>query len=267
LAAADDLPVEPGDLVLRDRGYFKGGTIKDMKEKGADSLVLYKHKTKLFDPDSGDEIKLLDHLKRHDHIDQIVILGSQTKMKVRIVARRVQEETANTRRMKAKKESHHKNPSKEALALMSWTIIITTIDDLDISFETLLTIYGFRWRIENIFKTWKSNFSFSTIHNVSKNQFSILMHARLIMITMIYNTYAHVSEIIKSILGRAPSMMKFMRYIQKNTETLHRFVPSDHISNTALAAIMRFCMYDSRKRRNFEDKFGKFTRLFCRSGL
>jgi hypothetical protein len=267
LAAADDLPVEPGDLVLRDRGYFKVNTIKDMKEKGADSLVLYKHKTKLFDPHSGDEINLLDHLKRHDNIDQIVILGSQKRLRARIVARRVKQEVANTRRMRAKKESSYKNPSKEALALMSWTIVITTIDDPEISFETLLTIYGFRWRIENIFKTWKSNFSFAKIHNVSENQFYILMYARFIMIIMINKTFAHVSEIIKSKVGRVPSMMKFMRYVQKNIETLQRFTKRDQITEKAIAAILRFCMYDARKRKNFEEKFGNFTSIWCGSSL
>lgn len=234
-----------------------------MKEKGADSLFLYKHKTILFDPDSGEEINLLEHLKQYDEIDQIVLLGSQKKIGVRIIARRVKEEVANTRRMRARKESHHKNPSKEALALMSWTIILTTIDDLEISFETLLTIYGFRWRIENIFKTWKSNFSFSKIHNVSKNQLYVLMYARFIMITMINKIFIHLSGIIKSKVGRLPSMMKFMRYIQKNSETLQRFAKYDHISEKAIAAVIRYCMYDSRKRLNFEDKFDIFKNTFC----
>lgn len=257
--AADDLPVEPGDLVLRDRGYYKVGTINEMKKKGADSIALYKHKTKLFDPQSGDEINLLEYLTQFDEIDKIVDLGSQKLLRARIVACRVPEEVANTRRMRAKKESSHKNPSREALALMSWTIIITTLDDTEISFETLYIIYGFRWRIENIFKTWKSNFNFSKIHNVSKNQFYTLMYARFTMIIMMNKIYNHLSEIIKIKTRKVLSMMKFMRYIQNNIDTLRRFKKPDQIGQKALAAVKRYCMYDSRERSNFENTFRQLT--------
>jgi isoleucyl-tRNA synthetase len=41
--------------------------------------------------------------------------------------------------------------------------------------------------IENIFKTWKSEFNFSKVHNVGKDQLNVLLTARLIMITIAYH--------------------------------------------------------------------------------
>jgi hypothetical protein len=36
-----------------------------------------------------------------------------------------------------------------------------------------MALYGLRWRIENIFKTWKSNFSFGKVHTVSEQQLRV----------------------------------------------------------------------------------------------
>jgi IS4 transposase len=40
-----------------------------------------------------------------------------------------------------------------------------------------MALYGLRWRIENIFKTWKSNFSFGKVHTVSEQQLRVLLTA------------------------------------------------------------------------------------------
>jgi len=59
------------------------------------------------------------------------------------------------------KEVKGRSPSKAVLELMGWTIFITNLRE-EVSFEVLLEIYGLRWRIEVIFKAWKSNMSFFT---------------------------------------------------------------------------------------------------------
>ena len=120
-AAAIDIAVEPGGLLLRDRGYFSVPIIRKLKEDGADIISRYKHKTKIFDFESGEEINLLEYLTKNGSIDRKVLIGKE-KYEVRITARPVNEETANLRRMKARKESKGKNPSKELLALMTLLI-------------------------------------------------------------------------------------------------------------------------------------------------
>jgi IS4 transposase len=67
--------------------------------------------------------------------------------------------------------------------LMGWTILITTISPNRADFERLLAIYGLRWRIEVIFKAWKSHMKFDRLHRVSRNQMLILLKARLLLIT------------------------------------------------------------------------------------
>lgn len=250
-----DIPVEPGDLILRDRGYFTVQSVEELKQKGADSIYRYKHKTPFFDIANNEEINLLKYLKENGSIDKMVLAGSKEKYKIRLIAAPVSEEIANVRRMKAKKESRSKNPSKEFLELMSWNIFVITIDASEITFELVLKIYGLRWRIENIFKTWKSNFNFDRIHNVSEQQLQVLLRARFIMIVIInQHLFNPLMSRIKKISDKHLSMMKFMRYISKNIDIIQRISDIQNISYNALQALINYCTYDKRKRLNFEQK-------------
>lgn len=255
LSVTLDIPVEPGDLVLRDRGYFTVKAMDELKKQGADSIFRYKYKTAFFDIENKEEINLLKYLKENGSINTMILAGSKEKHKVRIIAAPVSEEIANVRRMKAKKESKSKNLSKKYLELMSWNIFVITISTPEITFETIFKIYGLRWRIENIFRTWKSNFNFDKIHNVSEQQLKVLIKARFIMIVFLsQHLFKPLSSKIKIISDKRFSMMKFMRYISKNLNVIPRISDIQNISNDALNALIRFCTYDKRKRLNFEQQ-------------
>ena len=67
---------------------------------------------------------------------------------------------------------------------MAWTIFITTIPVEQADFHKIFMIYGLRWRIEIIFKSWKSHMQFAKLHNVSENQLRVILTARFIMIVI-----------------------------------------------------------------------------------
>lgn len=261
LSSSLDIPAKQGDLIVRDRGYFSIETIKELQKKGVDVVSRYKHSITIFDIETGEEINLLKYLTKHGSMDKIVLAGNNEKFKLRIIAIPASEETANLRRMKAKKESCSKHPSEELLRLMSWTIFVTTIEDPEITFKTFAKIYGLRWRIENIFKTWKSFFNFDKMHNVSEHQLRVLLMARLIMITFIHHCiYRPLLELIEK-RGRTLSMMKLMRYIKSNFNVLIHLVDIEHISVRRIQAIIRYCTYDIRKRNNFETNLAEL--IWC----
>ena len=253
LAAAPELDLRAGDLVLRDRGYLTSGEIQRHIDAGADCIYRHKHKTIYLDSHTKEPIDLAAMLQKHGKLDCQVLLNNEQKTPVRLVAAPVNEETANLRRMKAKRESKGHSPSKSNLALMSWTIFITTIPVEKASFGEILSIYGLRWRIENIFKTWKSNMSFAAIHNVSENQLRTLLTARLSMLVIIFHQiYIPLRTRISTDFGKQLSMMKLLRYLQINPERIEPLIKlfSHHChDNTLLSAIARYCVYDSRKKR------------------
>jgi len=254
LAAAPEIQVETGDLVLRDRGYFWLSIMVANKAKGADTISRYKHNTALYDVQNHAKIDLLKLLSTDGQIDMQVLAGEDKDMPFRLMAVPVPEEVANLRRMKAKKENKRHAPSEALLALMSWSIFITTIHDPSITIKEIMALYGLRWRIENIFKTWKSHFNFAKLHQISENQLRILLTARLIIISICFHhAYVPLCSAIRHHANKQLSLMKFMRYVQQNPAQLPRLLLQRLWTNPLLDAVARYCSYDQRKRRNFAD--------------
>jgi len=251
VSVAHDIQAQPGDLLLRDRGYFLIDLIGEFKEKGIDTISRYKHITTLYDAQTRQEINLLDTLTRRRAIDQVFLAGSKMKVRVRLLAVPVKEEIANLRRMKAKRENNHA-PSEELLRLMSWSIFIVTIETPALTIQHIMTLYGLRWRIENIFKTWKSNFNFGKLHNVSANQLHILLTARLIVISLCYyRAFVPLCFEILTRSNRQLSLMKFMHYVGKNLALFPEMLNRQQWTSRLLDTLARYCTYDKRKRRHF----------------
>lgn len=252
-SVASQIPVEPGDLVLRDRGYFLLSVIAMHKANNVETISRYKHKTVFHDPTTLAKIDLLELLTRDGHVDRMVLAGENKDVPIRLLAAPVPEEVANLRRMKAKKEMKGHSPSDEVLALLSWTIFLVSIENPAITLSDILALYGLRWRIENIFKTWKSHFHFTHLHQVSEAQLRVLLTARLIMISICFQAYVPLCRVLRLHSTRPLSLMKFMHYVCKAPGQLPTLLVPRLWDIPLLKAIARYCTYDKRKRRNFVD--------------
>lgn len=258
LAAAPELPIQPGDLSLRDRGYLIVDEIQRHREAGADCIYRHKTGTIYLDSKTGKPIDLLALLKSQGTLDMVVLLNNESRTPIRLVTAPVDAETANLRRRKAKIETHGHQPSPEVLALMDWTIFITTIPAALASFKEILAIYGFRWRIEVIFKGWKSHLKFPILHRVSKLQLAILLKARLLIITACTNlVYGPLERTLLRNYDRRLSLLKFMRFLSQNPARFictFRSLTLTDLENRALhETLVRYCCYDLRKRQNYSE--------------
>jgi hypothetical protein len=186
------------------------------------------------------------------------ILNNAERTRVRLLAASVDPEIANLRRMRAKKETRGRKPFKAVLELMDWTIFITNIPTDKAGFQETLGIYGLRWRIEVIFKAWKSHLKFDVLHRVCERQLRILLKTRLLVIAAASNLYRRVESVLWLKYRRRLSLLKFMRYLAASLANLLRVICSlagSHRETTALEqALARYCCYDKRiKRRNFTE--------------
>lgn len=207
------------------------------------------------DTATGNEINLAKILKHKKTLDIEVCLNNNDKTIVRLMAEPVNKIIANERRRKAKIEMKGHNPSKEILFLMSWTIFITTIPKEDADFSKIMSIYRLRWKIETIFKTWKSNMHFAKVHNVSKNQLVVLLTSRLIMIVVCTHLLLNrCSHYIRKYYNQELSMIKFFNYLRKNMEKFFALLSSLRKiidgKRRILDSIAKYCSYDKRKRLN-----------------
>lgn len=244
--------------MLRDRGYLLANEIQRHTQAGADCIYRHKTGTIYLDPESGESIDLPKLLRATPDLDIRVLLNKKERTPVRLVSAPVDEQTANLRRMKAKKETHGHNPSKAVLELMDWTILITTITPQKADFHTLLAIYGLRWRIEVIFKAWKSHLSFDNLHRVSKTQMLILLKARLFLVTCSTNILHRTLECsLQRKYQRCTSLLKLIGFLAASPANLLRTLASlgrNDAENLGFhKALLRYCCYDRRKRKNFSE--------------
>jgi len=256
LAAAPELAIQAGDLVLRDRGYLTADEVGRQRAAGADCIYRHKTGTTYLDPATLQPIDLPSLLRNQPQLDLQVLLNHPARTPVRLLAARVAEETANLRRMKAKRDSRGHNPSQAVLELMDWTIFLTTISAARADFARILALYGLRWRIEVLFKAWKSHLKFHLLHRVSKRQLTILLKARLLLITCATNLlYGPLAAVLRQRYERRLSLLKFMRYLSGGQEPFLRALRSLMSGNAPThafhKALVRYCCYDKRKRQNY----------------
>ena len=258
LKAAPELKIKKGDLVLRDRGYLLMREIKRHIECCAD--VIYRHKTKsiYLDPITKSPINLAGLLKKHGNLDMDILLNNDDRTPVRLIAAPIDKETANLRRMKAKKEMNGHNPSKEVLELMDWTIFLTNIPKEKAGFETILLAYGMRWRIEIIFKAWKSHMNFDSIHRASQVQLFIILKMRLLRIMVFTNClYRNCYLIVWGHFKRHLSLLSFFNELNGNPERIPAIISA--LSESVAAnlpiwrSLVRYCCHEKRKRLNFHE--------------
>jgi hypothetical protein len=184
-AAGDLLPlIQPGDLVVRDLGYFVIDVFEQIVQAGAFFLSRIRLDLALRDGLTGKEFNLLAQLKRQGHLDCKVLLGTR-KMPVRLVALPLPSTVAAERRRKAKMNRDRRcKPNARSLKLLGWAIFITNIPAHVSGARTVARIYGLRWRIETLFKAWKSHFRMTETPKGSELQLQAVIYARLLFITL-----------------------------------------------------------------------------------
>lgn len=254
-SVAGQLQVQAGDLVLRDRGYSTTGEFERIRKAGADFISRYKHWDKLYDPATGEPLDLCRLLSRQATIDQIVLLGKVSQTPVRLVAAPVPQEVADRRRYKAKKETKGHQPGHEVLFLMGWTIFVTSLMSSRFAIEDFMALYGLRWRIEIIFKSWKSHLGFDKIHTVSAVQLRLILTARFIAAVLFYERiYVPLARQVHQAGRSTVSLVKLIRYLSRNLKAIPALLSAVAGNPKGLQVAIQYCTYDKRKRQNFIEK-------------
>ncbi len=95
------IDISSNDLLISDHGYFVPSSFKQIYETGAYFISRYKPDTDIYDIETGQKIDLLEHLEDRSFLEQEVLLGKETRVKVRIICKKLAEEQAMARRRKA----------------------------------------------------------------------------------------------------------------------------------------------------------------------
>lgn len=178
--------VQPGDLILRDLGYFVLKVLEQIRLKGAFFLSRYHHAVSVFDAQSGRPLRLAAQLRLGQTFDRQVLLGTG-RVAVRLVALPVPEAVANERRRKARMNRDRRlNPSKDKLYLLAWNIFVTNVPRQVWAAQALQPIYRLRWRIEIIFKAWKSHLGLRQLNCRTADLLRLSLMTKLLFCIAVY---------------------------------------------------------------------------------
>jgi Transposase DDE domain len=154
--------VPAGSLMVFDLGYFCLDRFRRLIGAGVSWVSRLQFGVVVYDS-AGGELSLLDYLqRRYDAgerlIDTTVFLGVAHRLRCRLIAVRVPQETAARRRQAAhaKATKHGRTASQEYLRWQDWTIFVTDCASERLTWQAVIVLYRTRWQIELMFKLWKS---------------------------------------------------------------------------------------------------------------
>jgi Transposase DDE domain len=147
-----------GDLILRDLGYFTLRSLRTITDKGAYFITRLRFDTSLCHPD-GTPLDLFEQLRAttNNLIEMPVLVGVDEQLPVRLVAVRLSPAVAAERRRKAKADRDKRLKwSARRSGLLGWSITLDNLPE-DIPAKRIYPIYALRWRVETVFKSWKTH--------------------------------------------------------------------------------------------------------------
>lgn len=255
--------IEKDDLIIRDLGYWKVGTLKEIDDKEALFLSRLKHKNILYTSDNQ-RFKIVSFLKKQDRkgINDVQLnleIGKgNSRVKVRVICKKINTNNYQ-KRLTRSKRSRHKNSkiSQDSLYLLNWHLLITNIDEDIIKQDDIYALYNLRWEIEMFFKNWKSNYRIEKLLISPKGSDPIkpemLMYLSLINMACIYQpNFSYYRDLVVKNYNKIVSPLKFAEFLKSIFKRKLN-------ESTILIKVKEYCCYDKRKDRiNMQQKLLNF---------
>lgn len=254
--------LKPNDLILRDLGFQNLSIQKELIEKGIYFVSKKKSGVKVFDSENHKEINLIRYLRKKRFFDAEVLVGAEDKVRMRLVIRPLSKEVAAERKRKAKKDRDQRlNHSKEYYELLGYSILLTNIPLEICDRKEISELYGLRWKIETIFKSWKSNFSLEKIIPERCNnpeRINCIIYLMLILILLYHTCWLGNKDLKeKNTEGNAPlSLLKLTKFFKQHFGAIE----SGENNKTIIKQLKKQCKYETRNdRENTMEKYHKLS--------
>lgn len=253
--ASNIIPLlEKDDLVIRDLGYFVLKRLQEIEEKGAYYVSRWKVNELVYESkESKTPLNLALFLEQNmfkGMVDINVFVG-RDKHPVRLIACLLDEESINKRKRIANKDAQRRGTktSKKKADLLKYSIFITNVLAEILTTSEVMSIYRARWRVEMIFKSWKSCLSLHFFKGKNIERFYCLLYGRLIMCLLLGKIYPILLQYTFN-LKRELSDYKLINYLIADHSFARAFQEGkmDSYINKLLKAIPRRLCKDKRKR-------------------
>lgn len=250
-ASPDILKVlRPGDLVIRDLGYFVLQVLEQISLAQAFFLSRYRHGVGLYDRLTGQPLDLAAKLCPGQPWEGLVWLGRE-KVPVRLVAQPVPEAVANQRRRKARSNRDRRlNPSAKHLYLLGWNLFVTNVPSSIWPAQAFQPIYRVRWRIEIIFKAWKSHLGLRQLNCRTANLLRLSVMTKLLFCIAVYRLCDAIE--LRGDQPRHASLLRLARILEQCSCWFALTVLGVSLAQWLQWHLQHHAFYEPRKdRKNF----------------
>ena len=183
-------------LYLFDLGYFSTANFRAIIEGGAFFVSRYKYGTVLYRAD-GRPLKkaVIDRfvrmLKPGQTLDIPVLLFQNEKIPARFVLHKLPQATGDEirRKMRTDKQKKCKDLSAGRMAFCDVNAYITNLTAEQMPAGDLRAVYGLRWQVEIMFKTWKSGLALDEVRTVRADVFQCMLYGGLIRMLLCFRIF------------------------------------------------------------------------------
>lgn len=182
-------PLNKGELVLRDLGYYSLDSYDQICQQGAWYVSRLKSQISIYEK-KGDGYrvlslgKLIKQLKQsgQHYLDKEVYIGQSCKYPVRLIGNLL-DETAVGRRV-ARKTHRKKQLTKADKDSCGLNLFITNLPPEMATAEELYRLYKMRWQVELLFKAFKSIVSLDKVHPMKAERLKCYLYSKLLWIML-----------------------------------------------------------------------------------
>lgn len=178
-----------GSLLIRDLGYFSVEGFKAIEEHNCYFLSRLQPRSALFQYKDDafirfDLNKLLRRMKRYKlpYVEEQLYLNLQYKYPVRVCFFLVPTSVRKQRlQVKSKYNKNRGWKQSKEYGLWSWfNAYLTNTDNRMIEAASIPQVYKYRWQIELIFKTWKSNYHLEKMKSMKVERMECYLYSLLL---------------------------------------------------------------------------------------
>ena len=225
-------PVQAGELLIDDLGFYNLDYLKSIAEQEAYFLYRYKTQTSIYQKDEQGIYQRADPLELVAQVQQItsfeVAIG-RGQLECRLIIEPIPEREYQKRIRKLQKRAKKRGQtlSRERKTLARYNLFITNTSAQVLPDKWIRILYSLRWQIELIFKIFKSIFHIDKIQQMHQHRFECILYGKLIAILLSWNIFFLARQYATKAIGETHielSEWKGFQLIKQKFEQLKKVI-------------------------------------------
>ncbi|PFV51756.1 IS4 family transposase [Bacillus cereus] len=253
--------LRPGDLCIRDLGYFSLEDLDQMDQRGTYYISRLKLNTNVYVKNPNPEYFKNGAIKKQSEYIQIdvkqILKQLQPGETFELKNAYVGDKQLQKRRAKIaeKEKSKNRTYSEKSKLIAGLNVYVTNIPWEWVPMEQVHELYTLRWQIEIIFKTWKSLFKIDHYSTVKQERLECQLYGKLITIFLCSSTMFKMRQLLLQKKKKELSEYKAIGMIQDHLSLLYQAMQKDTQEITkVLIRLFTLLQKNGRKSHRYEKK-------------